>query len=77
VVIRYVITLTCHREQAQLISTHDRLAGCELRRTLDQILANTRAIENTAERQLHVLNDAHNQICRVTKARQKSILVNP
>lgn len=53
------------------LSGRDRLAVCELRRTLDQVLASTRAIEKTVAKDRHVLNDSHKQISAVTKALQK------
>jgi DNA-binding FrmR family transcriptional regulator len=53
------------------ISVRNRLSDCELRRTLDQVLVNTRAIEKSVAKDRHVLNDAHKQISAVTKALQK------
>lgn len=44
---------------------------CELRRTLDQVLAGARSIESTLEQHRRVLNDAHKQIHAVTKGLQK------
>ena len=44
---------------------------CDLRQTLDQILANTQNIESSLLQQRHVLNDAHKRICAVTKGLQK------
>ena len=44
---------------------------CELRRTLDQILAGNRNIERTLEQQRHVLNDAHKHIHAVSKGLEK------
>ncbi len=48
-----------------------RLSACELRRTLDQILARTKSIETDLKQQRSVLNDAHRKICAVTKGLQK------
>lgn len=59
------------------ISTRDRLPACELRRTLDQVRANTRTIEKTLQQQRPVLNDAHKHISGVTKALQKPAPQNP
>ena len=44
---------------------------CEVRRTLDQILANNRRIEGTLEQQRHVLNDAHKRIHAVSRGLEK------
>lgn len=48
-------------------------AGGELRRALDQILANTRNIERALEQQRRVLNDAHKRISAVTKGLEKPV----
>ena len=42
-------------------------SACELRRTLDQILASTKSIKKDLKQQRCVLNDAHRKICAVTK----------
>ena len=44
---------------------------CEVRRTLDQILAGNRNIETTIEQHRRVLYDAHKQIHTVTKGLEK------
>jgi len=44
---------------------------CEVRRTLDQILAGNRNIETTLEQHRRVLYDAHKQIHTVTKGLEK------
>ena len=44
---------------------------CELRRTLDQILAANRNIEGKLEQHRRVLNDAHKQIHAVSKGLEK------
>ena len=44
---------------------------CEVRRTLDQILAGNRNIERTLEQQRHVINDAHKRIHAVSKGPEK------
>ena len=46
-------------------------AVCEVRRTLDQILAGNRSIETTLEQHRHVLYDAHKRIHAVTKGLEK------
>ena len=46
-------------------------AVCEIRRTLDQILAGNRSIEETLAQHRRVLNDAHKQIHAVTKGLEK------
>ena len=42
-------------------------SACELRRTLDQILASTKSIKKGLRQQRGVLNDVHRKICAVTK----------
>jgi hypothetical protein len=42
--------------------------NCEVRRTLDQILAGNRNIERTLEQQRHIINDTHKRIHAVQKA---------
>jgi hypothetical protein len=44
---------------------------CEVRRTLDQILAGNRNIERTLEQQRHVINDTHKRIHAVSKGLEK------
>jgi len=44
---------------------------CELRRTLDQILAGNRNIEDKLEQHRRVLYDAHKQIHAVSKGLEK------
>ena len=44
---------------------------CEVRRTLDQILAGNRNIETTLEQHRRVLYDAHKQIHTLTKGLEK------
>jgi hypothetical protein len=44
---------------------------CELRRTLDQILAGNRNIEKTLEQQRHILNDTHKPVHAVSKGLEK------
>lgn len=46
-------------------------AAGELRRALDQILANTRNIELALEQHGRVLNDAHKRISTVSKGSEK------
>jgi ABC-type phosphate transport system auxiliary subunit len=70
-VIVLLVCLTIIAITVLYISTRYRLSTCELRRTLDQVLASIRAIETTVKRDRHVLNDAHKQISSVTKALQK------
>ena len=50
------------------VINRSQLSICELRRTLDQILAGTRSIETALEHQRRVLNDAHKKITGVTKS---------
>lgn len=73
---RIIILLVCLAIIAMLalllyISARDRLSAYELRRGLDQIKVDIQAIEKTVARDRHILNDAHKQISRVTKALQK------
>jgi hypothetical protein len=49
-------------------------AFCEVRRALDQILADDRALEKALEQQRRVLYDAHKQIHAVSKGLQKPTL---
>jgi len=49
------------------VVTQSQASACELRRTLDQILASTRSIKKDLKLQRSVLNDAHRKICAVTK----------
>jgi hypothetical protein len=44
---------------------------CELRRTLDQILAGNRNIEKALEQQRHILNDTHKPVHAVSKGLEK------
>lgn len=53
------------------VVNRSRLSGCELRRTLEQILASTKSIEIDLKQQRSVLNDAHRKIHAVTKGLQK------
>jgi hypothetical protein len=46
-------------------------AACELRQTINQILANTHEIDRSLQDQRRVLNDAHKRICTVTKGVEK------
>jgi IS1 family transposase len=46
-------------------------ALCEIRRTVDQILAGSRSIERTLAQHRSVLNDAHRKIHAVTKGLEK------
>ena len=46
-------------------------AICEVRRTLDQILAENKSIELTLKHHGHVLYDAHKKIHAVTKGLEK------
>lgn len=56
------------------LAARDRIAACQLHRTLDQVLANTRGLETMLEHQRRVLHDAHKQISGVTKALRKTTL---
>ena len=47
-------------------------AVCELRQALNQILANTHAIDRSLRDQRRVLYDAHKRICAVTKGVEKA-----
>jgi hypothetical protein len=49
----------------------DSASICEIRRTLDQILAGNRDIETTLKQHRRVLYDAHKQIHAVQKGLQK------
>ena len=60
-----LIYLSSRSQESALTGT------CELRRTLDQILAGNRKIEATLEQQRHVLNDAHKRIHAVSKGLEK------
>jgi hypothetical protein len=45
--------------------------ACELRHTLDQILAGNRNIERSLEQQRHIINDTHKRIHAVSKGFEK------
>jgi hypothetical protein len=61
-----ILIYVLSRSQAAALSTI-----CELRRGLDQILANNRNQEQTMKMHGHVLNDAHKRICAVSKGLEK------
>jgi IS1 family transposase len=61
-----VLTYLSSRSQVSVLT---RI--CDLRQTLDQILASTQNIESSLLQQRHVLNDAHKRICAVPKGLQK------
>jgi sensor histidine kinase regulating citrate/malate metabolism len=51
--------------------TSDVARICDLRLTLNQIVAETQNIDQSLRQQRHILNDAHKKICAVTKGLQK------
>ena len=57
------------------VSSHSRTSAieaiCEIRRTLDQLLAGSHRIEETLAQHRRVLNDAHKQIHAVSKGLEK------
>ena len=71
-----IITLLCI---LIYVINRGQLSICELRRTLDEILAGTRRIEAAQEHQRRVLNDAHKKITVLQKAKKprKTCLLNP
>ena len=54
------------RSQASALTTI-----CELRRSLDQVMVNSRNQEQTLKRHGYVLYDAHKRICTVSKGLEK------
>ena len=61
-----ILIYVLNRSQASALSSI-----CELRRGLDQILANNRNQEQILKLHGHVLYDAHKRICAVSKGLEK------
>jgi hypothetical protein len=64
-----ILIYVASRGQIAVLST-----VCELRLTMQQILANTQKIDNSLRDQRRVLNDAHKRISAVTKGVEKPTL---